>query len=148
MSSDVTYEGSPCRRCKEAIRYTSTGGCVACIRECTYRRMKACNWNRDWEAATGAHRARRIVESAIKQGLLPSLSDGKTKCVDCEQPALAHDHRNYNRPLDVEPVCRSCNVKRGAATPMTLRNRDDRKFGRKKLKKKKREATTPKMEKK
>ena len=36
-------------------------------------------------------------------------------CVDCGGPALVYDHRDYSRPIDVEPVCRPCNWARGSA---------------------------------
>ena len=29
--------------------------------------------------------------------------------------ATQYDHRDYNKPLEVTPVCPSCNGKRGAA---------------------------------
>lgn len=34
-------------------------------------------------------------------------------CVDCGAVAEVYDHRDYSKPLDVQPVCRSCNLKRG-----------------------------------
>jgi len=60
-------------------------------------------------------RACRAVSLAIRRGELPALGDGKTICVDCGAVAACYDHRDYLRPLDVEPVCRSCNNKRGPA---------------------------------
>lgn len=36
-------------------------------------------------------------------------------CADCQAPAIEYDHRDYNKPLDVQPVCRRCNLKRGPA---------------------------------
>jgi hypothetical protein len=36
-------------------------------------------------------------------------------CVDCGKPAKQYEHRNYSKPLDVEPVCRGCNKRRGPA---------------------------------
>lgn len=51
---------------------------------------------------------------ATKMGALPIL-DGSIKCVDCGAVATQYEHRNYGRPLDVEPVCRTCNVRRGPA---------------------------------
>lgn len=41
------------------------------------------------------------------------------KCVDCGRDAHAYDHRDYSRPLDIEPVCASCNAKRGPAKPLS-----------------------------
>ena len=54
------------------------------------------------------------VNRAVRMGALPHVK-GKL-CVDCGAPAHDYDHRNYSRPLDVEPVCRSCNLRRGPAT--------------------------------
>ena len=54
------------------------------------------------------------VHKAIKQGQIPAMSPD-TKCVDCGKPARDYEHRYYSRPLDVEPVCRGCNQKRGPA---------------------------------
>lgn len=39
------------------------------------------------------------------------------KCVDCGGPANSYDHRDYNRPLIVDPVCKGCNIRRGSAAP-------------------------------
>jgi hypothetical protein len=36
-------------------------------------------------------------------------------CVDCAKAASEYDHRNYLMPLEVQPVCRGCNKKRGPA---------------------------------
>jgi len=36
-------------------------------------------------------------------------------CTDCGAQARDYDHRDYARPLDIEPVCRRCNQKRGPA---------------------------------
>jgi hypothetical protein len=36
-------------------------------------------------------------------------------CADCGKPATDYDHRDYRKPLEVEPVCHSCNLKRGPA---------------------------------
>ncbi len=63
------------------------------------------------------------VAKAKKDGTLPEL-DGSVPCVDCGAPARDYDHRNYDNPLDVVPVCRRCNIRRGPApalTSMTLR---------------------------
>ena len=50
---------------------------------------------------------------AVKRG---SLRVAKSlTCVDCGRQARDYDHRDYSRPLDVQPVCRSCNLRRGPA---------------------------------
>ena len=56
------------------------------------------------------------VRNAIMAGKLPSLAH--QMCVDCGKPAKCYDHRDYNQPLKVEPVCTSCNKKRGYGLPI------------------------------
>lgn len=66
-------------------------------------------------------KAMSAVHYAIhKTGRLDSLSDGKTKCTDCDAPASEYDHRNYYKKLDVQPVCRLCNCVRGPGYPHYL----------------------------
>ena len=54
----------------------------------------------------------RLVSRAIRDGALPPLTSA---ICGCGKPALVYEHRDYRRPLDVEPVCKSCNRKRGPA---------------------------------
>ena len=61
------------------------------------------------------HKAFYEVKKAVKNGDLPPVSE--LKCVDCGKPAKHYDHRDYGKPLEVEPVCVSCNCKRGPAIP-------------------------------
>lgn len=63
----------------------------------------------------GAMSAHSAVQRAVRKGVLPSVA-GLT-CADCGAAATAYDHRNYNKPLDVEPVCNTCNIERGPAIP-------------------------------
>jgi hypothetical protein len=56
--------------------------------------------------------AHSAIQQAVMQGKLAAL-DGSIACVDCGAPATNYDHRDYAKPLDVEPVCWPCNVKRG-----------------------------------
>lgn len=58
------------------------------------------------------------VHKAIREGLLPRADS--FSCVDCGKQAQGYDHRDYNKPMDVEPVCRSCNAKRGPGIPAEL----------------------------
>ena len=66
-------------------------------------------------------RAHGTVAQAIRAGLLPNPKT--LACVDCGSPACGYDHRNYRRPLEVKPVCKSDNSSRGPAEPLWLRNR-------------------------
>ena len=78
--------------------------------------------------------AHRYVSVAIYNGDLPKL-DGTIKCADCDAPAAEYDHRDYKKPMEVEPVCRACNQARGpgkhrdptetAAKPLSIRKRFD-----------------------
>jgi len=56
-----------------------------------------------------------LVHRAIVNGELAAVHT--CLCADCGKVAQHYDHRDYNRPLDVEPVCHSCNLKRGPAIP-------------------------------
>lgn len=73
--------------------------------------MDALRWRRRRAIANPAH-AR--VKKAIERGKLPRL-DGSILCKDCGVPAQVYDHREYAKPLQVDPVCRRCNRRRGPA---------------------------------
>jgi len=64
---------------------------------------------------SGASSAVSAVGIAVKKGLLPDLKKETIKCSDCDDKATQYDHRDYNYKLFVQPVCMSCNRKRGAA---------------------------------
>lgn len=52
-----------------------------------------------------------VVARAIKEGLL-ARAIGQS-CADCGQAAHEYEHRDYSQPLKVDPICRSCNKRRG-----------------------------------
>lgn len=56
---------------------------------------------------------RREIVKAIRHGVIPNAKT--LTCVDCGEPAFDYDHRDYTKPLAVEPVCRRCNQMRGPA---------------------------------
>lgn len=64
----------------------------------------------------GSRKARCAVSNALRSGLLRPASE--FKCADCGVAATEYDHRDYNEPLYVVPVCHSCNVMRGKAIPL------------------------------
>ncbi len=37
--------------------------------------------------------------------------------MDCGEPAECFDHRDYTKPLQVDPVCNQCNIERGSGYP-------------------------------
>jgi hypothetical protein len=57
--------------------------------------------------------ALQAVARAVRRGELPHPKT--CTCTDCGAPAFDYDHRSYDEPLKVEPVCRRCNQKRGPA---------------------------------
>ena len=59
------------------------------------------------------------VAKAVKDGVLAPVKT--LNCVDCGSPAQCYDHRDYGKPLNVEPVCRKCNFRRGSAIPLTIK---------------------------
>lgn len=63
----------------------------------------------------GSGNSMGLVSRAIRDGVL--VHPSKLHCVDCGKQACEYDHRDYNKPLQVEPVCRSCNLNRGPAIP-------------------------------
>ena len=64
----------------------------------------------------GASKAINAVKKAVKKGILAPVKT--LTCVDCGRPGECYDHRDYNKPLDVVPVCRKCNFRRGLAIPV------------------------------
>ena len=53
------------------------------------------------------------VSRAIRKGILKPIKE--CICVDCGAPARHYDHRDYNKPDVVEPVCKKCNANRPPA---------------------------------
>lgn len=77
-------------------------------------KCQPCYWSHWRELHAITYPAQRAVLKAIKAGALPKL-DGSIACVDCGAAAAVYDHREYAKPLEVAPVCRGCNVRRGPA---------------------------------
>lgn len=67
----------------------------------------------DHYTRTAQYQAHKAVARARKSGQLQDPAE--LDCVDCGEPAIEYDHRDYSKPLDVEAVCRRCNLKRGPA---------------------------------
>jgi len=58
-------------------------------------------------------RCNMLVRRAVLRGELPNVRT--MKCVDCGARGWYWEHRNYDEPLKVDPVCEPCNRKRGLA---------------------------------
>jgi hypothetical protein len=82
-----------------SIRFLGAQLCHPCADAHTRRRNKALS----------------IVNNARLSG---KLADPKSfKCADCSDQAYIWEHRDYSKPLDVQPVCYKCNRRRGLAIP-------------------------------
>lgn len=60
-------------------------------------------------------KAHEKVKNAMARGQL--LPPSQLTCRDCGETAECYDHRDYRKPLDVDPVCTRCNIRRGTALP-------------------------------
>lgn len=94
--------------------------CRAPVGACPHRNSYASlRCRRCWVARKVAHgrvkgRAHSAVQLAVLNGLLLPVT--MHRCVDCRtKPAVDYDHRDYTKPLEVDPVCRRCNLMRGHA---------------------------------
>lgn len=97
-------EKRECRYCDRKLMVHNASGM------CPYHRNK---WARTAPIAKSAA-SHKITRLAVLSGILPTI-DEWTVCADCGGKASECDHRDYMKPLDVDPVCRSCNKLRGAA---------------------------------
>lgn len=105
MNGDRLWrDPKPCHECgRPFIGYTTQIRCTAC--RPAFRRAQT--------------NALSKVRYAVRRGRLASLAEGGVACTDCNQyPANHYDHRDYNKPLSVDPVCSGCNTKRGPAIPL------------------------------
>jgi len=71
----------------------------------------------------GQAQAAAKVNQAVKKGILPPVAT--LTCVDCGKPAQCYEHRDYNKPLEVVPACKSCNTRRGPAIPLKTEEQND-----------------------
>jgi hypothetical protein len=64
--------------------------------------------------------AHYLITKGIRDGVLDDLRYGTTSCYyssdGCTNKAEVYEHRDYAKPLEVDPACRSCNGRLGRAT--------------------------------
>lgn len=108
MAAAGTLKRFNCCAC--GVEILRTGGS-------TGTRCEPCRLDFHGERGIAQLEAHAAVRRAIVAGELdaPALHD----CADCGNPAEQYDHRDYTKPLAVDPVCRSCNVRRGPAEVWT-----------------------------
>jgi hypothetical protein len=87
--------------------------CQSCGNKITGRHhlAKFCLQCMQNEFGKNQKKAISLVGHAVRKGTLQPAKN--CKCVDCGLNAFCYDHRDYDKPLDVVPVCRKCNFKRG-----------------------------------
>jgi len=90
-------------------RFKTSRYCLVCLSE--RQRIGNIGANR----IAGGRVATNIISRQVRKGYRQKAS--KYKCADCGKSAHVWEHRDYNKPLAVEPVCFSCNRKRGSAIP-------------------------------
>ena len=129
-------ETKPCVKCGSTERYKPSpgkkiGACKACkkTRDKIWNKAnpKKCqSYVKAWKkthpeknrAYAKIHRttnpekvaARLAVRKAIRCTDLPRVST--CDCVDCGIQAAEYHHEDYSKPLEVEPLCKLCHVKR------------------------------------
>lgn len=91
--------------------------CVMCAKDlslgtrCDSRRAAYCSMECKRDAERIKNKAYIWVSGAKRFGLIPRPET--LKCADCGDKARYYDHRDYTKPMDVEPVCAGCNTRRG-----------------------------------
>jgi len=103
-----------CYVCKQAEMVTGGSHMFLCSK-CKPSRLEHGRYVRQ-SILTGREEAMTEVAKAIRDGRLSHPSE--LSCSDCHGQATEYDHRDYRRPLDVDPVCRRCNLLRGPAIPV------------------------------
>ena len=114
-----TVKHKYCSDCKETLNPRPVKSCQECGKDITkthkQKYCQECGVTSHKKYGSGKQRASMsIVNIAVKSGILDKL-DGSINCVDCGNPATEYEHRDYMKPLDVDPVCHKCNIKRGPA---------------------------------
>ncbi len=67
------------------------------------------------ECRDEGERQRNLAYALMAQAKASGIIvDPRSKlCTDCGEQARFYDHRDYSKPMMVEPVCWSCNIRRG-----------------------------------
>ena len=104
-------EQRKCRGCNGAVIGRNSYRAYYCI-SCLVSKERFSNRKEPRNVSRYMELAHSYVASAIIMGDLPKL-DGTILCVDCSNKATQYEHRDYKKPLEVEPVCRRCNFIRG-----------------------------------
>ena len=117
-TSCVYRDGFLCMQCRiEALPPKTCGFCGVQYKGYCSQRCVPCTQALYvfWKVASGRRLAQQAVQREVRARRLPPAKS--LKCTDCLAQATEYDHRDYSKPIDVEPVCRRCNLRRGHAIP-------------------------------
>lgn len=89
--------------------------CVDCGRRFNGTTTKRRCYKCDDHAFLWRQYAAGKVHYAVTTGKLPNAAT--LDCAFCGEPAIGYDHDDYGLPLNVKPICRSCNWQRAAYVP-------------------------------
>ena len=66
-------------------------------------------------ALTVYYSGRELAGQAVARHVAKKIlrKPSEFPCADCGVYATEYDHRDYNKPVDVTPVCHKCNLRRG-----------------------------------
>lgn len=113
----VSRAAHRCIRCRASDR--KPHACLGCgaIGVRSGRRCDSCSFEHRFymTIVTGRYEAQAEVSRAKAVGALRAPRG--LACTDCGGSAVEYEHRDYNRPLDVQPICRGCNLRRKRAIP-------------------------------
>jgi hypothetical protein len=95
------------------VRQGSRRTCLDCRREfkCDPNARRSCCLDCGRKQERRRHHVYALVRMAVQSGILPVVTT--LRCADCGVPATEYDHRDFTKPLKVDPVCHPCNIKRG-----------------------------------
>lgn len=70
---------------------------------------------------------KKIIRNALSEAQKAQygLDPKNFLCVDCAEPAVCFDHRDYSKPHELAAVCKSCNKRRGPADWSWLRKQKE-----------------------
>lgn len=98
--------------------------CIACASPITNMLKHAGGWKRAYcidcqdLAMKRQGFLHRTIRVAIRDGKLKPAK--QLECTDCGEPGFCYDHRDWQKPLEVVPVCKRCNIARGPATNLLV----------------------------
>ena len=103
-----TYKKSRWRWGKELIELTPVSSTKRTIRVDLSKILTGPYGSKDCLAFERLQKGRchKAVSKAVTTGQMPAAKE--LQCTRCANPAKDYHHEDYTKPLNVEPLCRSC----------------------------------------